>query len=453
MKQNMTTGSPMSIILRFMIPLFIGNLFQQIYNTVDTIIVGRYLGENALAAVGSTGTLMFVIIGFANGLCTGFTVLTSQKFGEGNLNGTRRSVATGSLLSVIVAVILTVLFLGPMAQILHLMNTPEEIFDDAYRYISVICMGIAANVAYNYLASCMRAIGNSKVPLVMLAISSVLNILLDLVLICLTPLGVAGAAWATVIAQAISAVLSLIYIIKKEPVLTPDRSMFRLWKSDVKSQMAAGIPMALQFAITGSGTVIMQAAFNLFGATAVAAYSAASKITSLLIQGPIAIGQTMAAYAGQNFGAGKFDRIRKGVRASLILYVVYSIGVGIIAYVGLPVFMQLFFNSEANMEAMMEYARTYMGISVLFYVPLSVIFNFRNTMQGCGYGFLPMMGGVVELIARLIFAFVAMRTMSYVLACLCDPAAWLAAGVFTGVSYLFVIKKIERIHRPAETAV
>lgn len=444
MRQNMTQGNPMSIILKFTLPLFVGNLFQQIYNTVDTMIVGQYLGESALAAVGSTGTLMFMIIGLSNGLCTGFTVLTSQKFGEGNEEDTRRSVANGTILSAAVVIVMTLLSVMLMPVILRWMNTPSNIYDDAYAYINVICLGIVANVAYNYLASCLRAIGNSRIPLVMLIFSALLNVVLDIVLIRGTSLGVAGAAWATNIAQAVSAVLCLVYIIKKEPILKPERKMFRLTGSCTRHQLSVGIPMALQFGITGSGTVVMQAAINLFGSTAVAAYSAASKITSLLMQGAVSVGQTMATYSGQNFGAVRIDRIRKGVRCALVIDVVYAVTAGLLAYAGLPLFMKFFFNKEADMVQMMEYARTYMGISVSFYVPLSVIFNFRNAMQGCGYGFLPMMGGVVELVARLVCALLAMRSLNYILACFCDPAAWLAAGIFTAVSYLFVIKSLER---------
>lgn len=444
MQQNMTQGKPLSLILRFTIPLFIGNLFQQIYNTVDAMIVGRYLGKNALAAVGSTGTLMFMIIGLATGLSTGFTVLTSQKFGEGNDNDTRRSVANGTLLSLIIIAIMTSVSLIMLSRFLEWMNTPEEIFEDAYAYFRVICIGIFANVAYNFLASCLRAIGNSKIPLYTLVFSATLNIGLDLLFIRVLKMGVSGAAWATIVSQAVSSLLCLIYIAKKEPLLRPSTSMYRLHGDFSKQQLSVGIPMALQFGITGSGTVIMQAAINLFGPTAVAAYSASSKINMLLTQGPVSLGQTMATYAGQNYGARKYDRIRRGVRNTLYIDVIYSITAGLIVYAALPLFMRLFFDADTNMAEMMVYAKKYIAISVSFFLPLSVIFNFRNTMQGCGYGFLPMMGGVVELFARLLFSILAMRTLNFTLACFCDPAAWFSAAVFTMFAYIYVIRKIMR---------
>lgn len=447
MQKNMTQGNPLSIILTFTVPLFIGNLFQQIYNTVDTMVVGQYLGENALAAVGSTGTIMFMIIGLTNGLCTGFTVLVSQKFGEGSKDETKRSVANGTLLSAIIVVFMTIASLILLPMILKWMHTPDEIYEDAYTYIRVICIGIVTNVAYNYLAACLRAIGNSKVPLCMLIFSSILNIILDFTFIGGLGSGVAGAAWATVISQGVSAILCLVYILKKEALLRPSPVMFRLNASITKSQLSVGIPMALQFGITGSGTVIMQSAINLFGATAVAAYSAAGKITSLSMQGAISLGQTMATYAGQNFGAQKISRIRHGVRCALLINIVYSIAAGLLVYAGLPLFMKLFFNKQTDMAEIMTYARQYIAVCVSFYIPLSVIFTFRNTMQGCGYGFLPMMGGVVELFARLICAVLAMRTLNYLLACFCDPAAWLAAGIFTMIAYFLVIHKIECMFR------
>lgn len=442
MQQNMTKGNPLTIILSFTLPLFIGNMFQQIYNTVDSMIVGQFLGKNAFAAVGSTGTIMFMIIGLANGLCTGFTVLVSQKYGEGNVDATKKSVANGTILSAIIVVIMTTLSVILLPFILKWMNTPKKIYEDAYNYINVICLGIFANIAYNYLAACLRAIGNSRVPLFMLIFSSVLNIVLDLLLV--KPLGTAGAALATVISQALAAVLCYVYILKKEPLLQPEKSMYRLQKAMSKQQLSVGVPMALQFGITGSGTVIMQAAINLFSENAMAAYSAANKINTLMIQGPIALGQTMATFAGQNFGARIVKRIKQGVKYALMLDVIYSVIAGLVVYFGLEFFIQFFFNAQTDMNSIMEYAKPYIAISVTFFIPLSVIFTFRNTMQGCGYGFLPMMGGVVELIARLVCSVIAMYTMNYFMACFCDPAAWFAAAVFTMVSYLFVIKRIER---------
>lgn len=445
---NMTEGNVLRVILMFTIPLFIGNLFQQVYNTVDSMIVGRYLGQNALAAVGSTGTVMFMINGLTSGLCTGFTVLTSQKFGENDKEGTKRSVANGMLLALIIIVCMTGFSLCIMSSLLTIIHTPKEIFQDAYTYIMIICVGILPNVAYSFFAGCLRAVGNSRVPLITLVISACVNVVLDYMFIRYCNMGVAGAAWATNIAMAVSAIICLLYILRKEPSITPKWSMFRLNMEYSKKQLAVGVPMALQFGITGFGTVIMQAAINLFGSAAVAAYTASTKITSLLMQGATSLGQTMATYAGQNYGAKMSKRIRKGVRCAISIVVVYSLAAAFISYFGLPYIVPVFFEKGTDMAPLLVYAKEYIGICACFYIPLGVIFTFRNTMQGCGYGFWPMMGGVVELVARLICAVIAMKTLIYTIACFCDAAAWLSAGIFTMVTYFFVMRKIEKEMQP-----
>ena len=444
MEQDMTKGSPFKVLIMFTLPLAIGNIFQQLYNMADTIIVGRYVGADALAAVGSTGTVMFLLNGFAQGITAGFAVLTSQRYGAKKTEGVKQSVSNGILLSVIGAVFFTAASILFMKPLLHLMNTPENIFADAYCYISLISLGMVANVFYNLFSAYLRAVGNSKMPLFFLVLSACLNVVLDLVFIINFQMGVAGAAWATNLSQAISAVLCAVYIYKKVPSLVPEKRHWRIHRGDTRFQLATGIPMALQFAITSSGTMVMQSAINLFGSEAVAAYTAAGKIHSLLTQGMVAMGQTMAVYSGQNYGKGDAARIRQGVRAALVIEVIYSLVSAVIVYSALEPSLGLFFSGEVDLTAMMPWARTYITICTLFYVPLCTIFIFRNTMQGCGYGFLPMMGGVVELVARLAVAVVAMNIHSYGLACACDPAAWVGAGVFTGVSYLYVMNKVQK---------
>ena len=449
MQSEMTKGNPLSIIIRFTIPLFIGNVFQQLYNMCDTIIVGRFVGANALAAVGSTGTIMFLILGFCSGLASGFAVLTAQRYGAGDPEGVKKSVANSVILSVAVIVIMTAGSLAVMRPLLRLMNTPEEIFADAYAYISVICMGIAASMAYNLLSALLRAVGNSKMPLIVLVFSAVLNVILDLVLIIVFHMGTAGAALATNLAQGISSVFCFIYIVKRVPELTPDKGMWRYYPWATARQLQVGIPMALQFGITASGTMVMQTAINLYGATAVAGYTAASKVQGLITQGNYSIGQTMATYVGQNYGAGEYERIRKGVRSAVISITVYAIVAGVLVVVALRPLVALFFSSGTDLDAMMPYARMYTVCCALFYIPLGYIFVFRNTMQGCGYGLLPLMGGVTEMVCRFVLAFASMMTMNYLMVSLCDPIAWLGAGVFTAVAYRYVIRKVRNTLQPA----
>ncbi len=444
MELDMTKGRPLPVLLRFTLPLLLGNVFQQFYNMADTVIVGRFVGAGALAAVGSTGTIMFLITGFAQGITSGFSILTSQKFGAGDPDGVRRSVANGVILAVISTVILTAICLGVMSPLLGLMNTPEDIFGDAYTYIMIISGGMVATVFYNLFSAYLRAVGNSKAPLYFLILSACLNIVLDLVFIVWFHMGVVGAALATVVAQGISAVLCGGYIFLKVDALTPKHGQWVLNSSDTKHQLSMGLPMAFQFAITASGGMVMQSAINLFGSNAVAAYTAAGKLEALVEQGMVAMGQAVATYGGQNFGKRDLARIKAGVKAGLGAIIVYGVLAAVVVSVGLEPAISIFFAEGVDMAAMMPWARTYMNICASFFIPLSTIFVFRNVMQGCGYGFLPMMGGFVELVARLVVAMIAMQVGSYALAVFCHPAAWTAAAVFTGVSYVFVMKDIEK---------
>jgi putative MATE family efflux protein len=447
MQTSMTKGNPFPLILKFMIPLFIGNVFQQLYNMADTIIVGRFVGADALAAVGATGNIMFLVLGFAQGLCTGFTVLTSQSFGAENYPRVKRSVANGILLALLVAIGVTILSTVSMRPLLRLMNTPDNIFEDAYTYIHIICLGTIFAVYYNLFSAFIRAIGNSRVPLYFLIFSACLNVGLDLLFIIVGKMGVAGAAVATNLAQGISAVLCLIYIRQKARVLWPERGDWRINRSDTAPQLAVGIPMALQFAITASGTMVMQSAINLFGSTAVAAYTAANKLHSVMTQEMPAMGQAIATYSGQNYGSGDSRRIHQGIHAAVLIEIVYSIVAAILCVLLLRPVMGMFFagsDGGAEIAEMMPWASTYVHIAVLFYIPLSMIFIFRNAMEGCGHGFLPMMGGVVEFAARLLVAVLAMHFMSYPMAVFCDPAAWLGAGAFTAIAYIFVMRQVEK---------
>ncbi len=438
----MTQGKPLKLILNFIWPLLLGNTFQQLYNMVDTVIVGKFVGANALAAVGSTGTIMFLVMGLANGMATGFTVLTSQKYGAGELEATRKTVAIGVLLAVIVCTVLTITSLAIMHTLLTIMNTPAEIYDDAYAYISTICMGIFALVFYNLFASFLRAVGNSTMPLVFLIVSAFLNIILDLVFIINFHMGVRGAALATDVAQGISAILCIIYIYSKVDVLRPRREDWRLHACYTRRQLAIGVPMALQFGITASGTMVMQAAINIYGAVAVAGFTAAGKVQNLLTTGMMSIGQTMAAYVGQNYGKRDMARIDEGVREANKIGVIYSLVSGVLTVALLPYLLRMFFAADVDLDALLPYARTYIPISVVCFIPLAMIFIFRNTIQGCGYGMTAMMLGIMELVARLAMAIGSMFVGSYAMAVASDAAAWVTTGFFGLFLFLRVRKRI-----------
>lgn len=445
MELDMTKGSPSRLITRFIIPIIIGNIFQQLYSMVDTIIVGRFLGVDALAAVGATGSVIFLILGFTQGLTTGFTVMTAQRFGAGDREGMRKSIGSAMILSALVTIVMTAVSMLGMNTLLTWMNTPADIFAMTKQYIMIICAGICCNVLYNLLASILRSIGNSVVPLVLLVISSVTNIILDYVLIVYGHMGVAGAAYATIISQGLSGVLCLIYIMKCVPALHVERHHFKLEALCVRNQMTVGIPMALQFSITAIGTILVQSALNLLGSTVVASYSVSCKVEQLVTQPFAAMGVTMATYSAQNRGINDLGRIKKGVKVANVMSAAYAVIVYGVVMLILPFVIRLFVTE--NVDMVYGYARTYIMICGAFFIPLGMIFIFRNALQGCGFGFMPMMGGVVELVSRSALAFVAAKLMSYEGICLANVSAWLTAGVFLWVVYRILMKKMLRDKR------
>ncbi len=442
MDTDMTKGRPLPIILRFVIPLIIGNMVQQLYNMADTVIVGRFVGAGALAAVGSTGTIMFLVLGFAIGLTSGFTVLTSQSYGAHDQKRTRHSVANGIILAGIVSITLTILSVLLMRPILHLMNTPADIFEDAWTYITIICAGMTATVFYNLFSAMLRSVGNSTIPLVVLIISSVLNVILDLVFILVFHLGTAGAALATVLAQGISAVLCLRHIYRREEMLRPARSDWYLSRSDTMFQLRIGLPMALQYGITASGTMIMQAALNSFGSTAVASISAATKAMNLFQQIFPSMGQTMAAYAGQNYGAGDIERVKTGTRQAVLATSFFAVFCSLLSITLMKPMMNLFFSGDVDMALMYEYAKPYVYSCAAMLIPLGFIFIYRNVLQACGFALAPTFGGVMELLCRVVCAVIAIVNHNYIAAVICDPAAWLVTGPYFLIVYQRAMKKL-----------
>lgn len=436
-QNDMTTGNPMKIILNFTLPIFLGNVFQQFYNMADAVIVGKFVGNKALAAVGSTGTIMFLIYGFVVGMTAGFTVPTAQKFGAGDMKGMRRTVAGAGVLSLVVGALLTMLFMLFMKPLLTLMNTPSDIFKDAYGYIMIISGGILAQMLYNLLSSILRAIGNSKIPLYFLIISALLNILLDLLFIVVFHMGATGAAVATIVAQGVSGILCLIYIIAKIPVLHLNRNDLHAGKDVYGIQLKIGLPMALQYSITAIGSMMVQSSLNILGSTLVAAFTAAGKIEQVVTQAYVAMGTTMATYSAQNMGAGSVKRIREGFRANTIIGIIYSlVAAAFVMTVGK--YMTYLFVSE-DVDLIMNSVDIYLKCIGLFFIPLTVVNIYRNGIQGLGYGLLPMMAGVAELIGRGIVAVIAGNMRSYTGVCLAGPAAWVLAGGLLLVMYFYIM--------------
>lgn len=445
MTKDMTTGNPVKLILYFSIPLLIGNIFQQFYSMVDTIIVGRFLGVDALAAVGLTGSLNFLIIGFVMGLASGFSVLVSQKFGANDEEGLKKAVASSIVLSVIMSIIITVISVLSVMPLLRLMNTPDNIIDSSAAYITVIFAGTVATFFYNMISGILRALGDSKTPLYFLIVSSILNIVLDLVFIVNFSMGVAGAAYATVISQGVSSLLCLIYTAKKFPILKMKKRHFKIEIEYIKQHLRIGVPMALQFSITAIGAIVVQGAVNGFGSTVVGAFTAASRVEQLVMQPAISFGITMSTYAAQNLGAGNIERIKDGMKKCTIINIIIGLIAGIILLCFGRMFIGLFVSNPS--PELMGYAYQYLVISGLFFIPLSLIFIYRGTLQGMGYTFMPMMAGVAELLARTIVAFTLPSLLGYAGICLAGPMAWVCAAALLIFDY---VKKMNTITSPSK---
>ena len=425
MQTDMTVGKPMKMILDFTIPVFIGNVFQQFYNMADAIIVGKFVGTKGLAAVGSTGTIMFLIIGFLTGLTAGFTVLTSQKFGAGKMDEMRQSVGNAALLSIIISVIMTAVSMVGMHSLLTLMHTPEDIFQDAYIYIMIICGGIFAQVLYNILASILRALGNSKTPLYFLVFSSVLNIFLDILFIVPFHMGVAGAAWATILSQFLSAVLSLVVGLKNFPILHLHREDFTDLKDTAVLHLKTGFPMGFQMSVMCIGQLAMQAVVNSLGTAAVAGYTAASKADQLSVLVNNAMMTAISNYVAQNFGAGRWERIRQGVRACLIqteaFNLIMCIGILLLRHPIVRMFL-----SDPTKE-IYHYSDMYLTIVAPFYFVLGLLAVYRTSIQSMQNGKAPFAACMIELVMRIAATVGLSGIIGYTSVCIASPMAWIGA--------------------------
>lgn len=444
--KDMTVGNPIKILILFAIPVLIGNVFQQLYNMVDTIIVGQNLGKDALAAVGSTGSLNFLVNGFSFGITGGFAVLPAQFFGARNEKMLKRSVAQAISLCVIFTIILTLVSVTCTRPVLELMNTPEEIINDAEVYIKTIFAGICVTIFYNMCACLLRALGDSQTPLYFLILSSFLNIGMDLLFIINFKWGVFGAAFATILAQAIAGIACVIYAYKRYNELHVSWEDFRPDYQMIGKHLAIGLPMAFQFSITAIGTVVLQGALNSFGPDNIAAFTAGGKVEQLVTQIGPAIGVTMANYAGQNLGAGRLDRIKSGVRSCTVFTIILSVLAALAVHFASPALSGLFISDGPGKEAVVAASVQYIDTVCVFFPALFMIFVYRNVLQGIGRSFMPLMAGFFELIARCSVAFTLPKTMGFVGICLAGPVAWLAACIPLGISYYVIFGKLLKNH-------
>ena len=449
--KDMTKGKPLGLILSFTIPLLIGNLFQQLYSMADTFIVGRTIGVTALAAVGSTGSIMFLILGFAQGLTAGLAIPLAQKFGAKDEKGVRQSFLVSLLIAICVSIVLTVFSVVFCRLILETMRTPIEIIDQSESYLRVILAGLSASVAFNLLSNILRALGDSKTPLYFLVIACIMNIILDIVFIVVFKVGVAGAGFATIISQAFSAFACLVYIKRRLPILHFKREDLKVFNGFVMAHIRIAFPMAFQTSIIAIGALSIQITLNQLGANSVAAYTAAQKIDQLAILPLMSFGVTMATYTAQNFGAKLYQRIWDGVTTCIKLSLTFSVAIGIFLILFSPQLITLFVGP--GQEDVIQLGRWYFITNSSMYFLLSLLFIYRYTLQGLGKSFIPTLAGIMELVMRMIAAIFLSQIFGFVGATMANPLAWLGAVIplsYTYYSYKHKYiknhkKKIERL--------
>lgn len=438
--KEMTSGAPLPLILNFTIPLILGNLLQQTYSLVDAAIVGKFLGINALAAVGASTSVVFLILGFCNGCCGGFGIPVAQKFGARDYVTMRRFVSVSLKLAGIMSVAIAFVTSLLCEFILEWMQTPENILHDAYLYLLVTFIGIPCTFYYNLLSSIIRALGDSKTPFWFLLLSTVLNIVLDLVCILVLDWGVAGAGIATVFSQGVSALLCYIYMYRKFEILktTPSDRKFR--PELAKQLLYIGAPMGLQFSITAIGSIMLQSSNNALGTACVAAFTAAMRIKMFFLCMLESLGMAMATYSGQNYGAGKPERILQGVKSATVIMVLYVIFVNLVLW-NLSADIALLFVDSSEREVI-EKTALFLHVSATFFPFLGMLCILRYTIQGAGYTQLSMFSGVAEMIARILVSAIAVPLWGYWAVCFGDSTAWVFAVAFLVPAFRYVYRRL-----------
>ena len=444
MVNDMTTGNSARKIFFFSLPLLIGTVFQQVYNLADSAIVGKILGTNPFAAVGLTGSITFFVLGLVFGSCSGFAIPVAQDFGAKNEAGVRRCVANIVWIGVVFAILMTAITVPLTKQILIWMDVPEELMGYAYDYLVWIFVGLGAQMMYNLLASIIRSLGDSKTPLYFLIVCSVLNIGLDIFCIRNLNMGVKGAAIATGVAQLISGVACLIYMVKKFPMLRLTRADMKLHLPTVKRLIGIGLPMGLQFSITAIGSIILQKSVNNLGTQIIASVSAASKVQTLVMSPMDAFGVSMATFAGQNYGARRLDRVRRATKEVTLMLWAYSVIAFCVFFFGSN-FIVLMFVDPTETQ-IIQLVHQFVTINGAFYPVLSLIYVYRNTLQGVGYSKAAMLAGLFELIARTLMGLFIVPKLGYTAVCFAHPFAWFMADLILIPLYIALLSDKKQHH-------
>lgn len=433
MIQDMTRGNALKLILLFALPILIGNVFQQLYQLADIFIVGRLIGENALAAVGASAPiyLTFLIIAFS--FTGGLTAVTAQRFGAGDYDGVRRSVTHSFRASIVLSIFLTLVLIVSLKHLLHILNVPAAIYDDSYKFILILGLAMVLVVAFNLLSGFIRALGDSKTPLYFLIFSSVLNIIFNLILIKFCHLGVIGSAIGTVIAISISVICCVWYIRRNYPILRLKKEDWRYNGEFMREHLNIAIPMSIQFSILSLSIMVIQSVCNSFGEKIIVGFTIALRIEQLATQPLMAIGLAMATFAAQNYGAGKLSRIRDAVKKTCLTSFIISIVMS----------AMIFFFGTHLIGSFLDHADpfivkigvSYLGISIMFYMFLGMIFIFKNTLQSMGKPLFPVLSGFVELGIRMFAAIYLASKIGYEGIYYAGPLAWVGGAVVVIIGY------------------
>lgn len=441
---NMTTGAPLPLLLRFCLPILLGNLMQQLYNMTDAAVVGQFVGTEALAAVGATGSILFMVIGFVDGMCAGLCIPLARSFGGDDQPMLRRCLAHAVYLAVCFAAILTALTSLTLGWLLNAMNTPADIYEYAFIYLRVVFLGIPATIFYNLTAGILRALGNSRTPLYFLIFASILNIALDLLLVLGFRMGVLGVALATVIAQLTASLGCFVYIRRRYPMLRPSREEWRFDFSIALRMLLSGLPMALQYSITAIGSILIQTAINNLGSLLVASVAAALKIHNLALLPFTTLGSAMATWCGQNMGAKSIDRVEEGVRCGMKIAIVYSIAMGVLLFIfGKPMTLLFLQANDPNLPILTANAQAFIRANCCCYILLGTLTVYRFSLQGLEYGPLAMFAGIFELAARSSIALFLAPVWGFAVIRFANPAAWVAACILLLPAYHIVLKKVK----------
>lgn len=441
---DLTTGNPFRSLLKFAIPVILGNLFQLFYTLADSVIVGKTLGADSLAAVGSTSIIIYFVFCFINGFTGGFGICLGQKCGAKDEKGMRKSVAVSTLLSIAFTVVLTLTCCLLSHQILRWMQIPADISGEAYDYMFVVLLGTGATVFYNMISNMLRALGDSKTPLYFLVFSSVLNIFLDILFIVPFHMGVAGAAWATILSQFFSAVLSLVVGLKNFPILHLHREDFTDLKDTAILHLKTGFPMGFQMSVMCIGQLAMQSAVNRLGTSAIAGYTAANKVDQLSVLVDNAVGIALANYVAQNYGARLWDRIKTGVRSCFLMLTALNILMGALMLLGKSLVVPLFVDHPT--AEIIAYSNDYLWMVAPFYILLGALMVYRTTIQSMGNTWAPFGACILELFARVFCALFVSMYFGYRAICFSTPFAWIMALLL--LLPVYFLREIRRF--PAE---